>query len=171
LSTKTSQTSLVNAVLRNMITQQEAFTLVADFRLKQDAKHGNIANRIHVPMEWAVITRRQVDLAIEAYAHGDPPMRGGTPDMRPNREIVLDRIAHAAACGVACLEQHGEDMLRTHRLSRTDDFQVKGGLMERRFMEEELRSTLKELNGVATEECLPALQKLKSTLIRLGVPV
>jgi hypothetical protein len=76
-----------------MITRAKAFEYVSALRDIQDIKHGGDK---HTVPEWLIIMRRQLQKAEDAWYQG-------------KQTLALHEVGEAAACGIAALEQNGED--------------------------------------------------------------
>jgi hypothetical protein len=157
-----------------MTNQQDVLKILTQVRLQQDAKHGAIGMRRHSLPEWALIARRQLDQGIETFSHGEPPVRRGQPDKRPLQAIIADRLAQAGAVCIAGLEQHGEDLARDFKLSRSDDPAYRGPLMESEFLLAEAKTLFRGMwadASVAPNYSLENWEKFRATLGRLGVDI
>lgn len=86
-----------------MITRAKAFEFVSSLRDIQDLKHGDDQ---HTVPEWLIIIRRQLQKAEDAWYQG-------------KQTIALHEIGEATACGIAALEQNGEDLREPAIIPRT----------------------------------------------------
>jgi len=84
------------------LTREEVSVLIGEERLHQDIKHGVLEEHGHTIGEWILIMEAELAEAKAAI------IKGGS-----GRNHVLHEILQVVATGVACLEQHGIEPVKT----------------------------------------------------------